>query len=469
MSVAVTTRAQRVAVWSAASAAFLSGLDGSVVGVALPVITEGFDADMGTATWVTAGYMVTLSCVLLPAGRLLDRYGAWRFLFLGFTGFILASVGCAASTSMAMLIGLRCLQGGCAGMLVVSAFAIVPRVFPGEAQAVARGSAFATLSVSAALGAALGGPLGGLLCQYVSWQWVFLINVPVGALAAWQASRFARKDRVAAADKKRPLEPVAVLAGMLMLAAAMIGLNRGDEWGWSSLPVTGAFSCALLAALVFFHRERAAADPLVAWEALAKPVVRRGFILATLAYLYLSGLQLLLPFDLIDQRHFSAGAVGAAMLTYSLPLMAAGALSGRVSKALGLAHCQALAMALVATGSLALAFSAGLALTLSGMALCGAGFGLFTAPNNSAVMSAESAGGQGRLAGSFQSVVRVSIASGAIVFEALHTLFVQLRGGSGAAVEAFGFRASYQAGAALCLLVAVLALAFRPAKVAQTA
>jgi MFS family permease len=457
-----TAGSHRLAVWCAASAAFLSGLDGSVVAVSLPAMSQGFGSDMGTATWVTAGYMVALSCALLPSGRLLDRFGPWRFFSWGFMAFVLTSAGCAVSNSMLILILLRCLQGLSAGMLVVSAFAVIPRTVPKAEQA----GAFATLSVLASLGVSLGGPLGGFLSQYASWRWVFLMNLPVGLMAAWQAHRFAVSAREDVNRAIRPMELITVSAGMLMLGAALIGLNRGDEWGWTSPIVIGAGICSILAGMLFLKRDRATRDPLVAWDAISSPVIRRGFGLAALAYLYLSGLQLLFPFDLVGHRHFSSSEVGGAMLAYSLPLMGAGAVSGKLSGRIGLQRCQAVAMVLVVAGSLVLALASGY-LLLMGMAGCGAGFGLFSSPNNAAVMGAAPAGDQGRVAGSFQTVVRVSIAAGAVLFEALHNQFERLYRSDQCdadMAEGLAFRTSYLTGAALCLLVALLALYRGPGK-----
>lgn len=453
----------RLAVWCAASAAFLSGLDGSVVAVSLPAMTTEFGSDLGTATWVTSGYMVALSCVMLPSGRLLDRCGPWRFFSWGFLLFVLASAGCGISMNMNMLIAMRCVQGLAGGMLVVSAFAVIPRTVPEQDRA----GAFATLSVLASMGVSLGGPMGGLLSQYASWRWAFLINLPVGLLAAWQATRFAKETPTDTTSLSRPIDLVAVGGGVVALGTAMLALNRGDSWGWDSplLLVCGIIS--LGAGALFLHRERFSGDPLVAWDAISSPVVRHGFLLAALAYLYLSGLQLLFPFDLVEHRHFSQSSVGWAMLSYSLPLMAAGALSARVSKRIGLQWCQAGAMGLVAAGSVMLASGSGLLLLLPGMAACGAGFGLFTSPNNTAVMGAAPAGDHGRVAGSFQTVVRVSIACGSVLFEAIHsqlqTLLEKMNYG-GLTAEALAFRLSYLAGALLCLLVGLLAFRHRSYK-----
>lgn len=451
----------RLAVWCAASAAFLSGLDGSVVAVSLPAMTTEFGSDLGTATWVTSGYMVALSCVMLPSGRLLDRCGPWRFFSWGFLLFVLASAGCGISMNMSMLIVMRCLQGLAGGMLVVSAFAVIPRAVPEPDRA----GAFATLSVMASMGVSLGGPLGGLLSQYASWRWAFLINLPVGLLAAWQARRFAEQTPTGTTALPRPIDLVAVGGGVVALGAAMVALNRGDSWGWGSQLLLVCAIVSLGAGTLFFYRERFSGDPLVAWDAISSPVVRRGFVLAALAYLYLAGLQLLFPFDLVEYRHFSQSNVGWAMLSYSLPLMAAAAVSARVSARIGLQWCQTGAMGLVAAGSMILAIASGQLLLLPGMAACGAGFGLFTSPNNTAVMGAAPAGDHGRVAGSFQTVVRVSIACGSVLFEAIHSqlrMLLEKLNYGGQPSESLAFRLSYLTGALLCLLVGLLAFQHRP-------
>jgi hypothetical protein len=174
------------AVISVAFAAFLTRLNGYTVNVSLPTIARSFNVGTAKVSGVTIYYLLTITTALLVIGRLGDRIGLKRIFVSGYAVFVLGSLLCGLSKNLPMLIAFRCVQGGGAAMLLALSFAIVARAVPKERL----GWAFGIMSTSAALGVAAGAPLGGLLAGYVSWRWVFLLNVPV-ALAAmvvsWQA------------------------------------------------------------------------------------------------------------------------------------------------------------------------------------------------------------------------------------------------------------------------------------------
>jgi len=452
-----TIKPYRFIIWCAATAAFLCSFDGSVVAVSLPSMARSMGAGMDIATWVTAGYMVALSCALLPAGRLVDRFGPFVIFQWGFVGFALASAGCSASPGISALILMRWLQGLVAGMLVVAAFAIIPRTVP----APERAGAFALLTVLSSIGISLGAPLGGFLTEYASWRWIFAINIPVGLAAAILVKQHVAPDQIADTATSKELDPIATLAGAVALATALIALNRVGMWGWTNSKTLLLCGVSVFAGGWFSYRERIGTAPLIAWEAFSSPIIRRGFTLATIAYLYLAGFQLLFPFYLVEHRGFSTAQVGGSLLAYSLPLMAAGSLSARISRRFGLHRTQAAAMLLVSLGSLLLALGTAPLLLFPGMAGCGIGFGLFTSPNNAAVMSGAAPGEQGRVAGTFQTLIRVSVASGAVCFEALQrqaSTTLQRFAHTAPDADELGFRTAFLAGALLCLLVAGFAV-----------
>ncbi len=455
---------RRTAVICASLAAFLTSLDGSVVNVSLPVIAKHFAIDMGMATWVSAAYMIALSCTLLPAGRLLDRFGEGKFFLFGFLGFVVCSIMCSISFFTGLLIAIRFIQGAAAGMLIVSAFSVIPKAVP-ESE---RPGMFGFLTVLASAGISLGGPIGGFLCQHASWRIVFLIGAPAGILALWFSSRLAGLPE-SCKVREFLIDPLAFLSGVLLTGTVLIALNRGNRWGWTSPAMITAYILMVFMGTVFIYRERASKNPLIAWDAISSSSdIRRGFCLAAVAYLYFSGLQFMLPFDMVGHRGFLPAGLGAAMLAYSLPLMGAGSISSKVSRSAGLQITQTLAMILVASGSMILALSSSKAMVLLGMGGCGAGFGLFSAPNNNAVMGSAESCDQARVAGSFQMITRLSIASGIVIFELLHNQarnLLQDRKYSADLADACSFRIAYSIGALICIFVAGIAIFSGPLRV----
>lgn len=153
-------------------------LDGTIVGVSLPVIIGDLHLDLTDAQWVNSLYAVILAAILLVTGRLADRWGRRSVFVVGLIVFVLGSVLAAAATDSTTLIGARAVQAVGAGCIMPATLSTVNATFRGRYRAAAFGVWGAVIS-----GAAAVGPLaGGALTQYASWRWIFLVNVPIGAL-----------------------------------------------------------------------------------------------------------------------------------------------------------------------------------------------------------------------------------------------------------------------------------------------
>ncbi len=156
------------------------GLDGTVVGVANPTIQRDLDATLAGLQWVTNGYLLALAVLLIVGGKMGDRFGRKRVFIAGIVGFALASLGCALSGSIELLIFFRVLQGVAGALLLPSTLAILRATFPPEQL----NQAVGIWGGSSALAVASGPIIGGLLVEHVSWESIFLLNLPLGALAA---------------------------------------------------------------------------------------------------------------------------------------------------------------------------------------------------------------------------------------------------------------------------------------------
>ena len=164
-------------------------LDGTIVGVAMPDIIRDLTLDLTDAQWVSSLYAVLLAALLLSTGKLADRFGRKLLFLLGIIVFVGGSVWAAASATGGALISARAVQAVGAAFIMPSTLSTVNAVFRGRYRAAAFGVWGAVISGAAAIG-----PLvGGALTQYASWQWVFLVNLPLGAivfaLALWAVSR----------------------------------------------------------------------------------------------------------------------------------------------------------------------------------------------------------------------------------------------------------------------------------------
>lgn len=255
-------------------AAFMASLDLFAVNVAFGDI--GRDLGVGrpggptTAdlSWVLNGYAIVYAALLIPLGRIADRHGRRRVFLAGLLVFTLASVACAASPSVWLLVGARLAQAAGGAAMTPASLGLLTAALPPER----RVGAIRLWAAAGALAAALGPTIGGLLVE-LSWHWVFLINLPVGvALMAVGATVLTEPATIrAGAPDLVGAGLVAVTVGSLAL-----GLTRGQSWGWGSGPTLGAFAVAVLAGALFGVRSARHDDPVVPPELLAHPNFRWG-------------------------------------------------------------------------------------------------------------------------------------------------------------------------------------------------
>ena len=173
-------------------------------------------------------YAIVFSALLVPAGRLGDRYGNKRAFLIGLALFTLGSLGCALSGDLWLIVGLRCLQAVGAAALIPTSLGLILTAMPAERRA----HSVRIWAVTGSLGAAAGPAIGGLLVQ-VSWRWIFLLNVPIG-VAAFVGRRAPGARHCATAP--RPGCRICSAGSLLMVAVASLALAlvQGPDWGWTS-------------------------------------------------------------------------------------------------------------------------------------------------------------------------------------------------------------------------------------------
>ena len=157
----------------------MDGIDGSIVNVALPAIAHGFGTDTSVVSWVTISYFLLMAGFLLPFGRIASAGHIRKVFLFGFAVFTIGSVACALSPTLSALIASRVVQGLGAAAIAAVAPMICVKVLPPEHL----GRSLGIMSVAASMGFALGPALGGLIVEFLSWHWIFFINIPIGAAA----------------------------------------------------------------------------------------------------------------------------------------------------------------------------------------------------------------------------------------------------------------------------------------------
>ncbi len=378
------------------SGTFMTALDGSVVNTILPVLRGTFNSNVAAIEWVVTVYLLVLSGLLLTFGRLGDLRGHKSIYVWGYGIFIISSMLCGAARSPTSLVVFRGLQAIGGAMLASNAPAIVTGSFPAEQ----RGRAFGLISTMTYLGLTVGPSLGGWLTHAFGWRTVFYINVPVGTLAFILGMIFIPKDSPSESHQNFDLPgAITFLAALTLL---MLGLNKGADWGWPSLPIMGSLTGAVILAVIFILIELHSSTPMLDLSLFSIPLFSSSAANAVLNYICVFSITFLMPFYLIQGRGFNPAQAGLLLTVQPVMMAIAAPISGALSDRVGSRLPGMLGMGLLAGGLFLLSRlgpETGPGLVVLGLVVAGAGTGSFISPNTSALMGAAPRSRQGIASG----------------------------------------------------------------------
>lgn len=365
----------------------MATLDISVVGLVLPVLARDLGAPLTVVSWVVLAYVLALTGLLLAFGRLADRAGRRRVYATGIVVFVAGSILCAASSAAGWLIAARAFQGIGAAMMSANSSALLVSAFPDEE----RGRALGAFGAAVGVGLAFGPALGGWIVSALSWHWIFLVNVPIGALALFLLLRRVPADVAPAStapDAAARPDAGRSLLWSLGLGLVMLALSLGPDRGWATPVVPIAAAGGVLALAGFVALERRTDRPLLPWRHLGGPL--GAAVLLTLAGQALSmAVAFLLPLQLEEVLGLDPGHAGRWLAIPPVAALFGAPLAGRLADRFGTRSLSVLGLVLAAGGVLLLArLGTETRLLAPGAALFGIGLGLFTVPNASAVMGA---------------------------------------------------------------------------------
>jgi DHA2 family multidrug resistance protein-like MFS transporter len=359
-----------------AIAVTMAVLDGAIVNVALPSIARDVGVDPAGAVWVVNAYQLVVTMSLLPLSSLGDILGHRRVYCAGLALFTAASGLCALSDTFAALVAARALQGfGAAGIMSVN-IALVRFIYP--AAQIGRGVGNTALVVG--MSSAAGPSIAAVILAAGPWQWLFLVNLPLGLLAL--AVAFATLPETPRSGLRFDLEGALLSAatfGLLILGIDMVSRVGGRLA--PALLIAGAAGLGCL----FAYRQLGRASPMLPVDLLRRP----AFALSVMTSICSFSAQMLvfisLPFWLQDGQGLSAEATGVLMTPWPLATALMAPLAGRLADHLAPGRLGAAGLLVMATGLMLLAAlgprpgSFDIAWRL---AVCGFGFGLFQSPNN---------------------------------------------------------------------------------------
>ncbi len=328
VSAAASTRAAfRLVFPGVMVAMFLAAADQTILASALPSIAseQGALADL---SWVVVGYLLAATIAAPLYGYLGDRYGRRRMLLMALTVFTMASVGCVFAPDFLWLVLFRAMQGlGGGGLMTLAQALIGEHVSPRE-----RGRFAGYFATVFALASTSGPVLGAYLTEHFGWRAVFVVNVPLGLLAAALALRIpapppaqARAPRVRALDVQG-----AVLFSVATTCMLFALTSGGHRFAWWSLPMIGMLATALAAFALLFAWERRHPDPVIPVRLLAMPAIARSDAVVVCFGAVMFPFILFLPLYLQLGRGVGIGASGASLLPITLAQVTSSAITGRL-------------------------------------------------------------------------------------------------------------------------------------------
>ncbi|MCM2677147.1 MDR family MFS transporter [Alkalicoccobacillus plakortidis] len=254
---------------------FMAAIDNTIVATAMGTIVS----DLGSYekfVWVTAGYMVAVMVGMPIYGKLSDMYGRKRFFLFGLLAFLLGSILCGTAQSMDQLIAYRVIQGIGGGALMPIAFTIIFDLFPPEKRGKMTGLFGAVFGLSSVLGPLL----GAFITDTLSWNWVFYINIPIGAIAFFLILRHYQEERNTA---KQKIDWLGASTLVIAIVCLMFALELGGKtYAWSSTPILLLFSMFGAMFTAFFFVERKASEPIISFWMFKNRLFATSQILAFL-------------------------------------------------------------------------------------------------------------------------------------------------------------------------------------------
>ena len=438
----------------------MDGIDGSIVNVALPTMAAYFDRDTGTIAWVIITYLLMMAGLLLVFGRLADRGITKKLFLLGFVIFTLGSAACGIAPSLDILLAARLVQGLGAAMIAAVAPLLCIRYLPPEML----GTALGVIAATSSIGFAAGPAIGGILTQYLSWHWVFLVNIPIGIIGILFAAR------VIPADEPEDRTVSFDFPGAVTLFGAMVFctfvLEEIAARGVTDPLILTCSALSLVCSGLFVVRELTTPEPFVNIRIFSKWQFTAVLVAYLLVNVIFMGIIYLLPFYLTREMHFDLATSGLYLLIPPAVIAIVSIPFGQWSDRLG--HRRAFAVAacifviLYSVIFAVISPEAGIVPLLAGLILMGVAFGIAAGPASSRII--ESApGGE---AGTGSSLMVTSIYFGGVLGTAIYAMIFTFATADAGGIVAFadldpsmfmhGFHITMVAGLLLSVLPLVL-------------
>ncbi|HKS78522.1 MAG TPA: MFS transporter [Gaiellaceae bacterium] len=436
---------------------FMIMLDNTVVNVALPTMQRDLHVSISQLEWVVIAYALTFAALLITGGKLGDLYGRRRIFVVGLAIFTLSSLACGLAPTAGFLIGARAVQGAGAALMNPATLSIIVATFPPRQ----RGTAIGIWAGVSALALAIGPLGGGLITEHINWNWIFFVNIPIGALAIVVSQLVIRESRDTSVEQSIDAPGLITSgAGLFFLSYALV---EGNRHGWTSPEILSFFALgfAVLSAFVVLQQRRRL--PLLDLSLFRIGAFTGANIVAMLVSLSMFGVFFFVTLYVQNILHYSPAKAGATFLPMVLLIIFIAPIAGRLSDRIGSRWLMGGGMTLLGISLLLyerVTVHSSFWTLLPPMLVGGFGMAMTMSPMTSAAMGAvpvDKAGVGSGVLNSFRQVGgSLGIAlMGAIVGSYIHP---NARGLAAAQNYVDGLHAGFEVGAAITFVAAIVAI-----------
>ena len=414
-------------------ALFMAILDNLVVNIALPTISRELDATTTQLQWVVSAYTLVFASLQITAGGLGDRFGRKQWFIAGLVLFTVTSFIAAFSNSMEMLIVMRALQGLGAAFIMPLSLSLISAAFPPEE----RGRAVGIWSAISVSSVALGPIVGGAIVEYASWEWIFLINVPVGIVALLVTMAVVQESKDESGTVATDVPGTLLITGFI--ASLTWGLIEAGERGWTDPVILAAFAIAAVILPIFILVEMRAERPMIPLHFFRSRTFTGANVDSFMIAFLITGVSFFMTLYQQNIHGFSAIKTGLALLPMVVMMMIFSPISGSMINKLGPRKLLTFGMAVTGIGTLFLLLAgtdASYYHILPAFLLMGFGMSFIWAPMTTAVLNSVPSDKSGVASAVNGSLREIGTAFGVALLGTLANRAYQDRFAEDSAVEA---------------------------------